>query len=97
MKKYHKPSTPKGLIYPSAEDGIQGTKKFLKLLREREINNQMKIINYFLGSLANQNRFFKGLMATCENGNQGKILDKNSDWCKRSSQLAIEYREKIEK
>ena len=91
-----KPSNPIGIVYPSAENGLDDTKDFLNRIKEFDKAKQMKILEYFLRSLANQNRTFKGLITNCKNGNQTRLLEKHSYWCVQSSALATKARSKIE-
>ncbi len=91
-----KPSDPKGILFPSPERGLEDTKRFLIRVSVMPLNKQMKILDDFLRSLANQNRLFKGLITKCKNGNQTRLLEKHSYWCVNSSALAVKHRAKLE-
>tara|TARA_B100001059_G_C17599408_1_gene458737 strand:- start:37 stop:318 length:282 start_codon:yes stop_codon:yes gene_type:complete len=91
-----KPSEPKGVLFPSAENSLEDTKRFLIRISVFPLNKQMKIIDDFLRSLANQNRMFKTLIVRSKNGNESKTLEKHSFWCVQSSALAVKHRAKLE-
>tara|TARA_B100001059_G_scaffold230087_2_gene263747 strand:- start:604 stop:906 length:303 start_codon:yes stop_codon:yes gene_type:complete len=87
-----KPSDPKGLLYPSAERGLEDTKRFLIRVEQLPPYERMKIYDTFLKELANQNRHFMTLITNAKNGNEIRLFSKRSDWCKNSSALTIKAR-----
>ena len=77
----------KKIKFPSPENGLDDTKDFLNRIQEFDETKQTKILEYFLRSMDNQNRTIKGLITTCKNGNQAKLLEKHSHWCVQSREL----------
>ena len=49
-----KPSNPIGIVYPSAENGLDDTKDFLNRIKEFDEAKQMKILEYFLKKKSNE-------------------------------------------
>ena len=87
-----KPSNPKGLLYPSAERGLEDTKRFLIRVEQFRPYERMEIYDNFLKELANQNRHFKALITNARNGNETRLLEKHSEWCRNSSALTVKAR-----